>query len=303
MKIIHGSSKIKTKIKRPVLTIGNFDGVHLGHQEIFKRVTTKTDKIHGTAVVYTFEPHPVRTVAPSASPKLLQTFKQKTSEIKACEIDLCIVEEFTQKFAKLSPEEFFEKIILKRIHPVHIVVGHDLTFGKHRLGTVELLEALCKKHGVGIDVVDAVFLHEILISSTQIRNFVAKGEVDMAGKLLGRPYAISGCVIKGRGIGKELGFHTANLDVENELVPLTGVYVTKTMDKFSVTNIGYNPTFGGTKISTETHILNFSQKLYGKKIEVMFYKRLRDEMTFENPSALKKQVNADIERAENFFQK
>ena len=286
---------------KTVFTMGNFDGVHLGHQKILKQLVKAAHKIGGSSVVYTFHPHPAKVMAPEVNLKLLQTQRQKMKAIKDCAVDTCIVEPFTPDFAKMSPQEFFDRVILKRIKPKQIIVGHDLTFGWHRQGTVELLEDLCRKHGIGIEIVEPVFLDEMLISSTQIRKFVSEGMVEMAAKMLGRPFTLEGKVIKGRGIGEEINCHTANLEVENEIIPKSGVYITKTLDLASVTNIGYNPTFGGSTLSVETHILNFSKDIYGKKLEICFYKRLRAERIFKNKDLLKGQIEKDIAEAKNFF--
>lgn len=300
MLVIKGSENIKKKIKLPVLTIGNFDGVHLGHQEIFKRVIKNAKRSGGTSVVYTFDPHPVKVLAPSATLKLLQTTEQKIAKISEQKIDICIIEPFTREFSKFEPEPFFEKVILKRISPAHIIVGHDLTFGKHRSGTIEMLETFCKKHKIKIDVVEPVFMKETLLSSTQIRNILSEGKIEIANKMLGKPYTITGKVVKGHGFGRELGFHTANLSPDNELIPLKGVYITKTLGNISVTNVGYNPTFGENDLTIETHILNYSDDLYGKNISITFYKRLRDEKRYENHEALKKQIQHDINEAKRY---
>ncbi|PIR17355.1 MAG: hypothetical protein COV46_04990 [Deltaproteobacteria bacterium CG11_big_fil_rev_8_21_14_0_20_49_13] len=301
MRIVKGSASFKGSSKPVCLTIGNFDGVHLGHQKIFRLLSKKAKRLNGTAVVYTFDPHPVKRVAPSSSPKLIQTFDQKMRSLKDNCIDITVVEPFTSSFSCLNARDFFKRVIIERIDPSYMIVGHDLTFGRHRMGTIDLLHKLCLENGIGFEVVDAVLLKEILISSTQIRALVKAGDVEKACSLLGRPYALTGKVVKGRGIGGEIGFHTANIIPQNELTPPEGVYITKTLGHISVTNIGFNPTFGGKKIVIETHILNFSKKLYGKNIEVVFYKRIRDEMVFENPAALKKQIGKDIEKAKGYF--
>jgi len=291
MKLIRGSKNLDKIPRSAVLTIGNFDGVHLGHQEIFRRVMAQAKKNKGTAVVYTFAPHPAKVVAPDESPLLIMTERQKTATIEACGIDICIVEDFTPAFAKMGADRFFEDVVIGRINPREIIVGHDLTFGCHRIGTTDLMDKLCKKHGIIFETVEAQLLDEVLLSSTHIRDLVSHGKVDVANKMLGRPFTLEGKVVHGRGIGGEIGIHTANLEVANELVPAPGVYVTRTLGKKSATNIGYNPTFGGSKLTIETHILNF----------VEFFKRLRAEMVFKKPEALKKQVEEDIRAVTEYF--
>lgn len=301
MRIVRGSKHFKSLAKPVVMTIGNFDGVHLGHQAILKRVAAVSRRARGTSVVYTFDPHPVKTIVPKACPKLLQTTEQKLNSLKKCGVDIVVIEPFTRKFARSSAKKFFEGIILKRLRPEHIIVGYDLTFGRHRLGDTKFLEGLCDRSDIGFEVIHPVFLGENLLSSTQVRSLVAKGDMEAAAKMLTRPFALIGSVVKGLGIGKVLGFHTANITPENELLPPEGVYITKTLGHVSVTNIGCNPTFGGRSLSVETHILNFDKKIYGKKIEVHFYKRLRDEMAFGNPLDLKRQIDVDINAAKRFF--
>jgi riboflavin kinase/FMN adenylyltransferase len=297
MKTINGSIHFK-KTKRPVvLTIGNFDGVHIGHQKIFKNISQTAKKLKGLSVVYTFFPHPVKIIAPSACPKMLQTQEQKLETIEKHSIDICVVEPFTASFSRLSPKNFFNGVLLKRFSPSKIVVGYDLTFGRHRTGTIELLKKLCGEKKITFELINAVFSGETLVSSTRIRKLIAEGNVELARKMLGHPYSMSGMVVKGRGIGGILGFHTANLEVENELIPSDGVYLTKTLGHLSVTNIGPNPTFHGDKTTIETHILNYSGNLVSKKIEIIFYKRLRDEIEFKGPIELKKQIKKDIKRA------
>ncbi|MBI2092880.1 MAG: bifunctional riboflavin kinase/FAD synthetase [Deltaproteobacteria bacterium] len=301
MKTIYGSGKLKCRIKRPILTIGNFDGIHLGHMEIFKRLVKAAKKVRGTSVVYTFAPHPAKSMVPDAPPLLLQTEKQKMGALACAKLDLCIIEPFTKSFSLLKADEFFGRIVLKRIKPVEIIAGHDLTFGRHRAGTVELLRELCLKHNIKFGIVKPFFRNETLISSTIIRKSLMSGDVETANKMLGRPYSLAGTVVKGRGLGAEIGFHTANLKTENELIPLRGVYITKTLAHISITNIGYNPTFGGGNLSIETHILNFNGLLYGKTIEIEFYKRLRDEKIFDSPLALSNQIKKDIANAKRYF--
>lgn len=287
--------------KPVVLTIGNFDGVHLGHQVILKKLVAAARKARGVAVAYTFDPHPVKTIAPKACPKLLQTEEQKLASLKKCGVDIVVIEPFTHEFARISPKRFFQSIILKRLKPEQMMIGYDLTFGKHRLGDTKSLEEMCGRAGILIDIIHPVFLGENLLSSTQVRSLVAAGNMETAAKMLSRPFALEGKVVRGLGIGKVLGFHTANIVPENELLPPEGVYITKTLGHVSVTNIGNNPTFGGRSLSIETHILNFHRKIYGRKIEVQFYKRLRDELTFGNPLDLKRQIESDINTAKRFF--
>lgn len=301
MKIIRG--QIKEPLLRPALTIGNFDGVHLGHQKILELIREQARKQKGASVVYTFDPHPAKIMAPDVDLRLIQTMEQRIEKIAVFGIAVCIIEPFTGEFAEQSPEDFFNLIILKKIAPVQVVAGYDLTFGRKRLGTVDLMKSLCLKNGIDFSVVKEVLLNNTVISSTQIRNYIADGRVDLAMQMAGSPFALIGKVVHGKGLGKKIGVHTANVSPENEILPKEGVYITKTLGHVSVTNVGYNPTFGGTALSVETHIPGFSKDIYGQKIEILFHKRLRDEKTFEGAESLAKQIKLDIGEARNYFEK
>lgn len=309
MMLIKGSEKIKSPLKYPVVTMGNFDGVHKGHQKILHKAAGIARKHGGSSVLYTFNPHPVRILAPELAPPLLQNMEQKIRMLDSLGLDALIIEPFDKKLSRLSAERFFDKIIAGRIGTKEIVVGYDFTFGMHRSGKTRDLLRLAKPRGITVHVVDAIFLGESLLSSTHIRHYIEKGELSPANAMLGRPYSIEGRVIKGRGIGATLGFHTANLKAENELIPPPGVYITGTRiepsaaNLMSVTNIGYNPTIGGTALSIETHILDFDDNLLKKRIEISFHKKIRREMTFETLDDLRKQIEKDIIKTRNFYEK
>jgi len=299
MKVFKGSNKLVSN-KPIALTIGNFDGVHLGHREIFKTLIKGAHAIGGAAVVYTFDPHPAKVVASGAGLKLLQTEEQRLKSFQEAGIDICVIEPFTLLFAKISAQDFLHNTILKKIAPRHIVIGHDLTFGWHRKGTVEIMEKFCRANGIKFNHITPVFEHEILISSSQIRKFASSGKIESANACLGRPFSITGTVVRGRGIGKTIGIHTANLATKNELIPASGVYITRALDKLSLTNIGYNPTVGGSKLSIETHIIDFDGDLYHKEFEILFYKRIRQEMVFKDTTDLKAQIAKDIHEAKKY---
>lgn len=295
-------------MKKPVLTMGVFDGVHRGHRAIMKQVVARAKALGGTAVAYTFDPHPVRILAPQAAPAMLNTLEQRVELILQQGIQKVLVENFTKTFSQQSPEVFFREVILGRLKPVEIFVGYNFTFGIHRSGTVETLKKLGADAGVRVTIVQPQFNDEVLVSSTQVRQHLAHADLEGASRLLDRVYFMEGQVIQGRGIGgKQLGIHTANLDSENDLILPTGVYVTKThvLGKpfTSVTNIGPNPTFGGKKITIETHILDFEKGLMGKKMRVDFLKKLRDEIQFSSPADLAAQIGKDIASTRAFFGK
>lgn len=309
MKIVIGSINIKKNISYPVITFGNFDGVHKGHQRIVNKVVQIAKRQNGTSILYTFDPHPVKILSPDLTPPLLQTKEQKAAILNSLDLDLMIVEPFTKALASLSARDYFQKIIVGRLKVKEIVVGYDFTFGLHREGKVEDLEKFADESEIKVHIINALFLKDSLLSSTHIRHYVEKGDVLSASAMLGRPYSIEGHVIKGRGVGSEIGFHTANLMTKNELIPPPGVYISATRLKKSgkvyksLTNIGYNPTFGGTKLSIETYLLNFRGDLLKKEIEIEFHKKIRREMTFESPDELRHQIEKDVIKARKFYEK
>lgn len=293
-------------MKRPVIALGVFDGVHRGHQHIFRLVRERAQRIGGTPVAYTFDPHPVKILAPEFCPPMINTLPQKIELIRREGIREVIVEKFTRAFSRQTPEGFFEKTIVRRLGAAELFVGYNFTFGIHRSGTTEHLETLAEKAGIRVTVVDAFFWKETLISSTEIRQMLSRGNVAAAEGLLGRPYFIEGKVIHGRGIGgKELGIHTANLRSENDLILPTGVYITYAEvagKKFkSVTNIGPNPTFGAVPLSIETHLLAFRRTIFGKRIRLEFLRKIREEIAFASPRDLATQIQNDIRIAMKHF--
>lgn len=305
MRVYRSSIKFPRHAKKPVLALGNFDGVHLAHQKMFRLARASAKKLGGIAVAYTFDPHPVRVLSKDSAPPMLNTLPQKLELLQACGLDAAVIEPFDLNFAHSKAEAWLEKVLLKRLHPHGVVVGYDFTFGSHRSGTVETLEHFCKKHDIQCQVLEAQMCGETLISSTRIRNFLSRGDVARAAELLGRPYFIDGIVIRGAGRGASLGIPTANLRSANELIPISGVYATwaqvgKKRYK-SVTNIGFNPTFGGETLSIETHLLHFKKEFYGKTIRLHFVKRIRDERSFPSVKQLLTQIHRDILTAEKIF--
>jgi len=301
MKTFQSSSDAKGKLKRPVIALGNFDGIHLAHQKLFEAAKRLAKQVRGKASVYTFVPHPVKVLSPASAPPLITSLAQKTALIKRAKIQALILEPFAADFAALSPEDFFEKILIQRLRAAGIVAGYDFTFGAKRAGNADLLCRLCERHSIPCKIVEAQHQQSTLISSSQIRNFIRSGEVGQAALLLGRPFELIGKVVKGEGIGKSLGFPTANILPENELIPANGVYATRAKVGLrtypSVTNIGFRPTFGGKRLCIETHLLKFRRSLYGKEIRVQFLKKLRDEISFPSIQELVAQIRKDVESA------
>jgi len=305
MDLVEHIDKIEKPYNNAVITIGNFDGVHIGHQALFHEVIEKADAIDGTSIVMTFEPHPVRVLRQNGHPPLITLYEQKVELIESSGIDVLICIPFTLEFAAISAEEFVKDILLTRIGMKAIVVGEDYTFGKNRKGDIKLLQTYSKNYGFEVIVADwilALNKSPDRISSTRTRELVIEGRVAESQKLLGRYYQIRGVVTTGRNRGgRLLGFPTANIILHDELCPKTGVYAVTvefgSKTHKGVANIGYSPTFGDQVFSVEVHILDFDENIYDRKIRVNFIQRIRDEKKFSNISELSDQIKKDIVKA------
>jgi riboflavin kinase/FMN adenylyltransferase len=288
-----------------VITIGNFDGVHIGHQALFHAVIEKADAIGGTSAAMTFEPHPIRVLKPNGHPPLITLYRQKVELIASTGIDVLFGVPFTLEFAAIPARQFVEELLIKRIGMRAIVVGKDYTFGRGRKGNLAMLQELGQALGFEVLVMDWIEMHHTLqgrISSTRIRKLVMAGKVAEARYLLGRHYQIRGTVATGRDRGgKLLGCPTANINLYDELCPQTGVYAVTVEclgEKFKgVANIGYSPTFDDHLFTAEVHILDFSGNLYGEDIRVNFIERIRDEKKFNSIAELSVQIQKDIQTA------
>ncbi len=308
MRIFHSSRRAKEFCKKGVcLTLGNYDGVHLGHRSILGNLVKEAQRRKWPAVVYTFNPHPVKILAPHLAPPLINTEKQKIELFASCGVDAVIFEKFNHRFSSLSPQIFFQKIIRERLHATFVIVGYDFTFGKKREGNIETLEYLCFKNGIELTIMKPQMAGNTLVSSTVVRKYLMEGDVVHAARLLGRFFFLDGKVVHGNKRGQKLLIPTANLKTENELIPANGVYATQTrIGKIvygSVTNIGTNPTFGNRFRSIETHLLDVDLKIYGKKMRLYFLKKLRDEKKFISPQALALQIKKDIALAKRICPK
>ncbi|RLB42247.1 MAG: riboflavin biosynthesis protein RibF [Deltaproteobacteria bacterium] len=302
MRLIKDLNELKEPLKNPVLTIGNFDGVHKGHLALFEKLKQRASEINGESAVMTFDPHPIKVMRPENAPPLITPIHQKIKLIEQSGIDVLFCLPFTREFSRITAREFVEDILVGKIGIKELVVGYDYSFGKGREGDIGLLKELGNHFNYRVHVVGPVKVGENLVSSTSIRNLVAEGCLEEARVLLGRHYEVSGTVIKGKNRGARLlGFPTANLKLIDELTPKRGVYAVYVLvngEKYQgVTNIGYNPTFGNGAFSVETHLLDFQGDLLGKTIRIQFIARLRDERTFENAEALAEQIRKDIDSA------
>ncbi|MBN1850965.1 MAG: bifunctional riboflavin kinase/FAD synthetase [Deltaproteobacteria bacterium] len=305
-RIIHDFKELINPLTNPVLTIGNFDGVHKGHLVLFDKVKKRAQAINGQSAVMTFEPHPVKVIKPGNGPLLITPTRQKLSLISDSGIDVIFCIPFTHQFATISAQDFVMDILVKTIGIKEIVVGHDYTFGNKRQGNLDLLKKMGNESGFKVHIVEPVYIDKTLVSSTSIRRLVAEGDLSEAKRLLGRDYQITGTVVKGKDRGgKVLGIPTANIKAVDELIPRKGTYVVSVEldDRYyvGVCNIGHNPTFGENALSIETHVLDFSGDILGKTITVIFIQRLRDEKRFANVQELKEQISLDIEKARELF--
>ena len=305
MEIFHGIEH--AEIHRPtVLTLGVFDGLHLGHQAIIRTVVERSLLIDSTPTLITFEPHPRQVLKPETAPPLLQTFHQKAEGLRLLGIQQIIVLEFNPQLAALSAEEFVETYIVKGLQAREVYLGKGFAFGHQRRGNIELLQQLSRQFGFLAAEVPEVRLRGHRISSTMVRMLLKAGRVNVARRMLGRPYGIEGVVTRGHGIGKQLLYPTANLDLQNRVLPADGVYVTLALVDGvwyrSVTNIGKRPTFGGELESkVETHLIDFDQDLYDQTIRVRVLHRLRGEKKFSGVDELKAQITRDRNRAIRYF--
>lgn len=303
MRVYTSSEAVPVADRGCVVTIGNFDGVHLGHQVLLRAVVERATVLGTAAGVYTFHPHPRRVLYPERSDRLIMTWEQLEFELEQQQIEVLVREPFTLDFAALDAETFLRDVIFDRIAPKEIFVGRDFHFGKGRSGGGETLADLGPRLGIRVSILPQVRAGDIDVSSTRIRTAVARGGVEEAEQCLGRPYAIWGRVVEGERRGRVLGFPTANLETENEILPERGVYATS-VRVFegehpggrvhpSVTNIGTRPTFDPGKLLTEAHLLDFDGDLYGARIELRFHARIRDERRFSSPRELASQIERD----------
>jgi riboflavin kinase/FMN adenylyltransferase len=302
MNIYQDLSEIDRPFGRACVTIGNFDGVHLGHRRLFTEVVKRARSRGGPSVVVTFDPHPLRILKPDAI-KLISTIDQKIEQIEAAGIDVLIIIPFSKDFAATSAERFVNEMLLATIGMAELVVGYDYAFGKGRGGDTHFLRQQGRLHGFPVTVIEPFYVDGMLVSSTKIRELVAQGRMGDAATLLGRPYQIRGVVQQGKKRGGQvIGFPTANLAVnEEDLVPKIGVYVTEVLfdgTRFGgVLNIGYNPTFAENKLVAETHIFDFDKEIYGRPIRINLLQYLRPEQKYESIGALTRQIQRDANQA------
>lgn len=294
---------------RSVLTIGNFDGVHLGHQRIVTGVVKRARRERAIAAALTFWPHPLRIVRPEIAPPLIETLPQRLRDLQSLGLDAVFVLPFDHSVASLTPEDFVRGVLVDVLHTLVVRVGETFRFGHRQAGNVQVLSTLGHEFGpdrnFDVECVSPVIVRGVIVSSSAIRAAISGGHVMQAARLLARPFSLAGEIRTGTGTGRRFVFPTLNLSTEQELLPAHGVYATETLVRGctyrSVTNIGVRPTFDGAKLAIETHLFDFSEEIISGDMEIRFWRRLRDEKKFAGPEALRAQIQLDIALARSFF--
>jgi riboflavin kinase / FMN adenylyltransferase len=300
MEIFRSIEEIPARFPHAVVTVGNFDGVHLGHRAIFKKICQTAAEQGGVSVVVTFAPHPLKVLAPERDFRLITTYAEKERLIAESGIDVLVVVPFFQEFADLPAEKFVRDILVGSIGMKSLVIGFDYVFGRNRGGDVNLLRNLGEEIGFSVDVLDQVGNDETGFSSSMVRELISTGDVGGVVSLLGRYFSVGGEVVHGFHRGKQLGFPTANVEVEEDLLPKPGVYAVKVEGdgwvRDGACNVGNNPTFYGSRVTVEAHLLDFDGDLYGKRLRIYFIERVRDEREFPDVFSLQEAIRNDVSR-------
>lgn len=298
------------EIVNPVITIGTFDGVHLGHQKIISQLNKEAEAIGGESVLLTFYPHPRMVLYPeSHGLKLIQTQVEKIEKLKRTGLDNIVIIPFTKKFSRMTALEFVRDILVHKMHVKRLVIGYDHQFGKNREGSIEFLKSISDTYGFEVDEIEAQEVDEVNISSTKIRNAIIEGDIELANKFLGEPFELSGRVVKGNQLGSELGFPTANLDIESELklLPANGVYAVQVTlpdgsERKGMMNLGKKPTVkDDDQVSVEINLFDFDEKLYDQYLTVRLLSRVRSEEKFSSLEELREQIVKDEDTIRNYF--
>lgn len=302
MKLISTVGKVKLNYKNPVVAIGVFDGVHLGHQCLIKKMIARARAIQGTSIVITFSPHPAHVLQPQMKLLYVVTLKHRLKLIEDMGADVCIVLRFTKKFSRLTPEQFIQRYLVGWIRPREIFVGDDFRFGQNRSGDLDLFRREGQRFGFLVHVVPAVVSSGGVVSSTRIRNLIGSGRLTSASRLLGRRFSVYGNVTKGDSRGAKLGFPTANVNLSGDIFPPLGVYAVRVAlnnrEYYGMANIGIRPSFQNNgRINLEVYIFGFKDDIYGKEIMVEFIKKFREEKEFPSSAALVKQLQKDEQKA------
>jgi riboflavin kinase / FMN adenylyltransferase len=304
-RVYRGTPELPTDFGPSAVTIGNFDGVHLGHQAILRRLCALAAEHGWKASALTFDPHPTRIVAPERAPKLLMTPERRAQAMAEAGVRQVFILPFDSTIARLTPEAFAEDLLARRMGARAVLVGENFRFGCRQAGDVATLRALGERLGFMVEIVQAVKFRGQVVSSSAIRGLILSGQVALANRLLGRPYEIGGRIVSGRGVGSKQTVPTLNLETDAEVIPARGVYAALADGAGAVTNIGYRPTFGESdRLSIETFVLGGSQpSVDPAALTLRFLARLREERTFESPEALKARILFDARAAERYFRR
>ena len=293
--------------RRAVLSVGNFDGLHLGHRKILCQVIERARAQQSIAGVITFDPHPLKVLRPGQAPPMVETINQRMERFAAVGLEAALVLRFDRALAGLSPEEFVRGVLVEKLKTAAVLVGQNFRFGHRQEGNVETLTELGVRFGFSVQIVEPVALDGEFVSSSAVRGAVAEGRVAHAARLLGRPFALTGEIVRGAGRGATVLFPTLNLMAEQELLPKIGVYATETRVDGrlyrSATNVGFRPTFDGTILGVESHLFDFSREITKGRLEVTFWERLRDEQKFSGPAELRAQIAADLREVREYFRR
>ena len=308
MKIFHSINDF-TSTKKTILTLGTFDGVHIGHKKILNKLTQNTENEKYESLVLTFFPHPRMVLQEHSDIKLLNTIAEKIDLLKKIGIENLVIHPFDETFSRLTAEEFVSSILVDRFHIQKIIIGHDHRFGRNRTADIDDLIAFGKQYDFEVEQISVQEINEISVSSTKIRNALLEGNMALANEYLGYEYVLTGIIIKGKQLGRTIGFPTANLKIEEnyKLIPQNGVYIVKSIINqetvFGMMNIGFNPTVDGQKQSIEIHYFDFNADLYNQKISVSILHRIRSEQKFESVELLKEQLEKDKKTTLNYLNK
>lgn len=305
MILITDLKNIQKKFDKSILTLGNFDGLHLGHQELVRMIIHRAREVGAVSMVVTFRPHPLKILAPEKCPPLISIYEEKIRLFERLGIDVLVKIPFTLEFSSMSPEDFVRDILCNTLGAKEIFVGYNYRFGRGREGDIQKLRTLGEKYGFTVREIEQIAVDGEVISSTKIRTLLRHGDVEHAAKLLGRTYAITGIVVRGDGRGKGLGFPTANIAPKHAIIPADGVYAVRLVVRERVydgiANIGMRPTFNKKILAIEVHVFNFSEDIYGEDISLCFIRKIREEKKFKGSEALVTQIKSDIETAKEIL--
>lgn len=301
------SLDLPVKFPNPVLTIGNYDGVHVGHRTIIEITKGKAREMGGTSMLMTFYPHPLHVLRPDKELPSITPLEEKKRLIEEAGVEVLLIVPFTAEFSHVTPEDYVKDILVRRLGIKGLVVGYDFRFGRGGRGDIEGMKKYAEAYGFFVEIVSAVTIGGEKVGSNKIRKLLQSGDIDKANLLLGRPYMVSGKVVPGEGRGRAFGFPTVNLKTDFDLVPPNGVYISEVVvgeqRLQSATNIGYNPTFDGRERTIETFIFDYDGELYGKDVRLFFHVKLREEVRFENADELRQQIERDVAAAREYFAK